>query len=224
MLVSEDAVRALCGEARLLSALQRVWADRLDARLAAIEQEFPWHRDLRAVFPRNPNCPGILAGGWWQRRVEDIKTVCFHHTLTHSPEWFASWYIYRDGGRPSVPYTFWISDTGEILLCNSLDEGCWHNHNGHKNLDLSVGLAGRRHEVPPSPAQLHAAATVAVWAIHSPMMPLVDSAEKVMGHMDYPYCLPGQLYETECPGWLSDGSGRWKPDLFERIEALLLVI
>lgn len=171
----------------------------------------PWDKNIVAELATNDNCPGSLADGWWQRELSQITGLTFHHTLSDSPHATASRYVKKDGGRPSIPYTIWISQTGEILLCNALEEGCWHNHQGHKNKQLSIGLAGSLHIHRPAEVQLDAAARVAVWAICHPEMNV--ELETVKGHCDY--------IATQCPGWDSAASGHWKPELYEMIEALL---
>lgn len=210
--------------AKLLGAAQFAVSD-LEALTKVLRQaveqaegEFPWDRSLVGSLAINLDCPGTLRNGWWVRRVDQIETVCFHHTNGWtSPELFARWYVTKGGGRPSTCYSVWIADTGEVLLCNPLETGCWHNHNGHENVDLSVVLAGKRHIHAPSPAQMAAAARVAAWAIQSPLLPLVDSIDDIKGHMDYNR--PGF---TECPGWSGDaGAGHWRPALYAEIEARL---
>lgn len=190
----------------------------LQAGVDAARGGVPWDRDISSSLATNDRCPGILENGWWRRSLDQIKTLCFHHTNGWtSPEVFARWYVTKAGGRPSTCYSIWITDTGEVLLCNPLEVGCWHNHNGHRNVDLSVTLAGKRHIHPPSPAQEAAAARVAAWAIKSPTLPRITDISHIMGHMDYKR--PGF---TECPGWSGDsGAGLWRPSLYAQIDALL---
>lgn len=176
-----------------------------------IEMGPPWDRDISDELAHNENCPGVLCNGWWQRTVEQINGLTFHHTLSNSPHAMARYYVTKDGGRPSIPYTIWITETGEILLCNALTEGVWHDHTGHKNTRLAVGLAGQLHIHHPSGAQLDAAAEVALWAIET--LPGIKGVDQIKGHMDV-----GKYKDnTECPGWNSHWSGFWKPELYERI-------
>jgi len=168
----------------------------------------PWTRDIRAELARNDDCPGSLANGWWYRRLDEIDGVTLHHTLSDSPHAFAQWYVQKDGGRPSTPYTIWISQTGEVLLCNDLSEGCWHDHCGHENTHLSVGLAGTLHVYRPAEVQLRAAARVAAWAVRNPEMGV--SLEMVRGHRDYT--------STICPGWAAVASGHWKARFFALLQ------
>jgi len=174
-----------------------------------------WDRDISGELATNDNCPGSLKDGWWQRRFAQIVSLTFHHTLSHSPWAFAKNYIRKGGGRPTVPYTIWITETGQVLLCIALTEGCWSDHTGHKNVNLSVGLAGTLHIHHPSDAQLDAAARVAMWAIKHEEMRV--TLRTVRGHMD----VGTYKGRTECPGWASKASGYWKAELFNRINALL---
>jgi hypothetical protein len=175
----------------------------------------PWDKDIIANLAHNNDCPGSLADGWWQRELSQITGLTFHHTLSDSPHAFASWYVKKDGGRPSTCYSIWITQTGEVLLCNALAEGNWHDHTGHKCVNLCVGLAGHLHEYHPAAVQLQAAARVAAWAVRDDRMNV--TLETVRGHMDV-----GTLKgKTQCPGWASDASGNWKPELYQLIEALL---
>lgn len=179
------------------------------------EPATPWDKDITNELATNANCPGSLAGGWWQRKLSQITGLTFHHTLSDSPHAFASWYVKSSGGRPSTCYSVWITQTGEVLLCNALKEGNWHDHTGHKNRNLCVGLAGRLHEYRPAAVQLRAAARVAAWAVYDARINI--ALETVRGHMDV-----GTLKgKTQCPGWDSAASGHWKPELYEMIEALL---
>jgi hypothetical protein len=175
----------------------------------------PWDKDITAELATNDNCPGSLKNGWWQRRLDQITGLTFHHTLSDSPHAVANYYINKGGGRPSLPYTIWVTQTGEILLCNRLEEGLYHDHTGFENSNLSVGLAGRLHEYHPAAVQLQAAARIAAWAIRNDRMDITLGT--VCGHMD----VGTYAGKTECPGWASDASGHWKPELYEMIEALL---
>lgn len=170
-----------------------------------------WDRDISGELATNAHCPPPLQDGWWNRSLSQIDGLTFHHTLSHSPHATARYYVEKGGGRPSLPYTLWVTETGEILKCNALTDGCWHDHTGHENTHLSVGLAGSLHQVAPSDAQLDAAANVAAWAVRHPGMNV--ELETVRGHRDY--------YQTVCPGWSSAASGIWRPRLFNRIRARL---
>lgn len=186
----------------------------------------PWDRDIRDELPRNhgpwpkpDGSPSLLDrdGGWWPRRLAQIIKATYHHTLSDDPFATAAHYIVKADssavGRPSIPYTIWITQTGEVLLCVSLEEGLWHDHTGHENVHLSIGLAGSLHLYHPSEAQLDAAARVGAWTIQSPDLPSITSIDDITGHMDW--------IGTQCPGWIYDASGHWKSELYTKIEALL---
>jgi len=174
-----------------------------------------WDRDIRGELATNDSCPGSLKNGWWQRRFDQITGLTFHHTLSHSPWAFSKYYVRKGGGRPTIPYTIWVTETGEVLLCVALTEGCWHDHTGHRNVNLSVGLAGTLHIHHPSNAQLDAAARVAAWAIKDDRMRITRG--RVRGHMD----VGTYRGRTECPGWASAKSGHWRELLYNRIEEML---
>ena len=190
-----------------------------DAALAVYDQiytDIP-ARDISSEMATNPgpytNKLLNRDGGWWQRTLDQITHLTFHHTLSDSPHATAAHYINKDGGRPTTPYTVWITQTGEILLCVALIEGLWHDHTGHKNIHLSVGLAGRLHIYRPADVQLDAAAILAVWAIRSMALPQINGVGRITGHIDW--------IATQCPGWYSEASDNWKSDLYNRIGALL---
>jgi hypothetical protein len=168
-----------------------------------------WDRDIRDELPRNDDCPGVLAGGWWMRKLTQIDGITVHHTLSNSPHATARYYISKDGGRPSIPYHFWITQTGQVLYCLSLVRGCWHDHTGHKNTHISLGLAGSLHAHRPADVQLWSAAFLIDELVGAHDSITLDG---VRGHCDY--------YATQCPGWQSDASGQWKAELFNRIYEL----
>ncbi|MCP4540535.1 MAG: N-acetylmuramoyl-L-alanine amidase [Chloroflexi bacterium] len=183
-----------------------------------LKSKEPWDRSIITELARNHDCSGMLASGWWQRRVDQIDYVTIHHTYGwNSPHALAEWYVQKDGGRPSIPYTIWVTETGEVLLCNKLTEGCWHDHSGHENTHLSIGMAGALHRYAPADVQLEAAARVCAWAINNPDMPLVKGVDEITGHMDW--------YSTACPGWLDTGegapSGLWKPRFYAKLDEAL---
>lgn len=176
-------------------------------------QSAPFDRDISGELAKGDGKytdPYLkLDGGWWQRKLEQIGFLTFHHTLSDSPHATAKHYVVKEGGRPTLPYSVWITQTGEILLCVPLTEGLWHDHTGHKNTHLSVGLAGQLHIYHPEDVQLDAAARFAAWAIKSDKLPGITSIERITGHMDW--------IATACPGWKSKESGNWKPELYGRI-------
>jgi hypothetical protein len=154
-----------------------------------------------------------LDGGWWQRTLDQINALTIHHTLSDSPHATAARYVNKNGGRPTIPYTVWITQTGQTLLCVTLTQGLWHDHTGHENMHLSVGLAGELHKYRPADVQLSAAAELCAWAIRSNALPNVDSPLDIKGHQDY--------IATTCPGWASEASGNWKDDFYQLLEAAL---
>lgn len=186
-----------------------------DIRVERLEDQpcLPWDRDIETELPRNDQCSGSLRNGWWKRSLGQINGLTFHHTTSNSPHATARHYLHKGNGRPSTPYTIWVTQTGEVLLCLDLKEGCWHDHTGHKNTHLSVGLAGSLHKFKPPDTQLDAAARVAAWAIQSDMLPSIVSIGQVAGHQDF--------IKTICPGWAADRTDHWKPLLYSRIEEAL---
>lgn len=177
--------------------------------------EVPWTRDIRSELPYNPGPYTSEAlnrsGGWWKRTLDQITGVTIHHTLSDSPHATAAHYINKGGGRPTIPYTIWVTQTGEVLLCVALEQGLWHDHTGHENKSLSVGLAGHLHKYPPADVQLDAAVKVCVWAIRE--LPGVTSIEQIQGHRD--------RASTICPGWASSASGNWRDEFYKRFEERL---
>lgn len=166
----------------------------------------PWDRDISGELATNPgpytNASLNADGGWWQRRLDQIDVLTVHHTLSDSPHATAKNYIRKGGGRPTIPYTIWITQTGEILKCVDLTEGLWHDHTGHRNTHLSVGMAGTLHLYEPSEPQLQALVKVCVWAVRSDALPSITSTKQIKGHMDF--------IGTQCPGWTVGGRDHWK--------------
>jgi hypothetical protein len=176
---------------------------------------WPWDRDISGELATNPG-PYVnyylkRDGGWWQRRLDQIDAVTIHHTLSDSPHATAAHYVARD--HPTLPYTLWVTQDGQILKCVDLTDGLWHDHTGHANTHLSVGLAGTLHLYHPAEVQLEAVARLCAWAIKSDELPSVTGIEQVKGHQDY--------IATICPGWSSNASGRWKAEFYERLRGML---
>ena len=178
----------------------------------------PWDRVIIDELPTSAG-PFSASGlrrdeGWWQRTLDQIDAITIHHTTSGSPHATARNYTRKSGNRPSIPYTVWVTETGEVLLCRPLTDGLWHDHTGHENTHLSVGMAGHLHLHRPSDVQLAATVKVCTWAILSDDLPLVLSASQVKGHQDH--------FKTQCPGWDmqkgNEGSGMWRDDFY----ALLL--
>lgn len=184
----------------------------------------PW-RNIIGELATNPgpysNVYLNRSGGWWQRSMDEITGMTFHHTLSDSPHATAAHYVNYGGGRPTTPYSIWITQTGEILLCVPLTSGLWHDHTGHRNTNLSIGLAGKLHIYQPADVQLYAAAKLVKWLLHSPDFPRLTSTAQIKGHMDVGTC----KNRTECPGWMTIDAergvqleDRWK-NRFQRIIA-----
>ncbi len=172
----------------------------------------PWVRDISSELAVNlgpyTNASLNRDSGWWQRTLEQIDAVTIHHTLSHSPHASAAHYVQKTGGRPSLPYTIWITETGEVLLCVALTEGLWHDHTGHENTHLSIGLAGHLHTYRPNNVQLMALVQVCGWAIET--LPGVTGVESIKGHCEY--------IATVCPGWLANPQP-WRDRFFEMLGA-----
>ena len=163
--------------------------------------EYPdiWDRDIRGELNRD--------GEWHQRTLEQIRGLTIHHTLSHSPHNTAAWAV-NGKNLPSIQYHIWITETGEILYTESLESALYHDHTGYPNFHLSVGLAGRLHEQPPTDAMMAALVEVCVWAIYHPEMRI--TLETVKGHQDY-------YPDTECPGWHTG----WKHTFYHELHEAL---
>jgi hypothetical protein len=116
----------------------RSWVN-LREELRKIPVQIPWDRDITSELARNPGpytSSHLQAdNGWWRRTLDMIDAVTIHHTLSDSPHATARHYVDKSGGRPSIPYTIWITQTGEVLLCVPLEEGLWHDHTCEEPLD-----------------------------------------------------------------------------------------
>lgn len=169
----------------------------------------PWDDDLRTALPRNHNCQGLLADGWWRRRLDQIDALTLHHTAHENddPAPLAQWYCFEKDprGRPSIPYTLWIRRDGTVALCNHLEEGCWHDETGHENTHLSVAIVGDLRKREPTPAQYAAMVEVARWAMAHPEMQIERAG--ITGDMDW--------RSTECPGWLAGG---WRDKFYALLD------
>ncbi len=137
-------------------------------------------------IPTNPHPTDPPA--WWVRERDEIKGITIHHTLSDSPVATAR-YVIDKKGRPTLPYHFWVGRTGDAALCVPLRFGMWHDHTGHNNVNISVGMAGHLHRLRPSGAQIEGTALLVRWLMHEYQIPL----EQVQGHCD--------RYATICPGW-----------------------
>jgi len=152
--------------------------------------------DLISVNPQ-PTHPEA----WWVRKPDQIKGITIHHTLSHSPEATAR-YVIEKKGRPTLPYHFWVSAEGDCWLCVPLHYGMWHDHTGHKNINISVGMAGHLHKAAPTPVQMEATVRLVRYLMTEYEIPL----EQVQGHCD--------RYATVCPGW---DAMRWRDRFYEEL-------
>lgn len=202
----DDAIHSLQVAIADLSFAKRILGSR-----------WPWDRDIASELSMNPgpynNYYLNRDGGWWMRRLDQIDAITIHHTLSDSPHATAARYITKGGGRPSIPYTIWVSQTGEVLKCALLEWGLWHDHTGHMNTHLSIGMAGLLHLYRPVEVQMRATAKVCAWAIKSEELPQITETSQVRGHKDY--------IATICPGWSSEKSGNWKYDFFDILEEVV---
>jgi hypothetical protein len=142
---------------------------------------------------------------WWMRDLAQIRGITIHHTMSHDPVATAKYLIGK--GRPSGEYHFWISVTGECWLCVPLAWGCWHDHTGHKNAHVSIGMAGSLHKVKPPMAQLQATVRLVRWLMAQFNIPLAQ----VRGHCD-------RYSGTICPGW---DVAKWRGQFFTLLEVAL---
>ena len=177
-----------------------------------------WDRDIEHELYTHP-APTAPAK-WGTRRLDEIVGVCLHHTgHSQSPHWVAENYC-RGKGRPTMPYTLWITPDGQCLKCVDLELAVWHNHEGSfRNLWLSVGLAGPLHLYRPPNVQIWRAAELIADLIVSDEFPLVNGLARIKGHDDF--------IKTACPGWSGDGeaapSGEWRSDFMNLVLTLLPV-
>ena len=164
----------------------------------------PAYTDYSQKLPPHPNPTAPTA--WWRRDPDDITGITIHHTISHDPLATAR-YCTLGKGRPSIQYHWWVNADGEIFLCAPVDWGMWHDHCGHRNHHISVGLAGALHIHQPPPIQLHAAGALVAWLMDLCEIPLLQ----VQGHNDrYPHTL--------CPGW--DVAG-WRDRFYHTLEEFL---
>jgi len=159
------------------------------------------YEDIVEHIPVNPNPTDPPT--WWMRQPGEIRGITIHHTLSHDPRNVAR-YVIEEKGRPTLPYHFWISTEGECWLCVPLNYGMWHDHTGHRNVNISVGMAGHLHKVKPAGAQLEATVKLVAWLMGEYDVPL----EEVQGHCD-------RYAGTVCPGW---DANRWREMFYQALE------
>ena len=165
------------------------------------EEEVLPYIDIVDEMPVNPN--PTEPAEWWPRTPDQITGITVHHTMSHDAKATAR-YCTDVKGRPSIQYHLWVASDGQVYLCAPLSWGMWHDHCGHENRHVSVGLAGRLHESRPPEIQLQAAARIVAWLMDKYG---IEQAE-VQGHND-------RFAGTVCPGW--DQAG-WREDFYEALE------
>jgi hypothetical protein len=174
------------------------------AQAARQEEALPYV-DIVDEMPVNPNPTAPEA--WWIRTPEQITGITVHHTMSHDAKATAR-YCTDVKGRPSIQYHLWVARDGGVYLCAPLLWGMWHDHCGHENHHISVGMAGRLHENRPSEAQLRATVQIVAWLMGQYNIGLAE----VRGHDD-------RYAATVCPGWDEAGwRGGFYSALNEEIE------
>ena len=156
------------------------------------------YADIIEQIPVNPQ--PTVPEAWWVRALGQIEGITIHHTMSHSPVATARYVITK--GRPTLPYHFWVGAEGECWLCVPLRYGMWHDHTGHENVNISVGMAGHLHKVAPTPVQMEATVRLVRYLMAEYEIPL----EQVQGHCD--------RYATICPGW---GAMHWRERFYEAL-------
>jgi len=171
---------------------------------------YPDAEDIRATLATNAFCPPPLQNGWHQRKPAEITGLTIHHTLSWSPWATAAYYVLKTGGRPTIPYHYWVCPCGEVLHCLDLTQGCWHDHTGHHNTTVSIGMAGSLHLYRPTKRQLASAVALVTFLVFQLDLPQYE----VLGHNDRSAPVG---YPTVCPGWDSAPSGRWRMDFLTAV-------
>ena len=165
-----------------------------------VQEEILPYIDIVDEMPVNPNPTEPVA--WWIRTPDQITGITLHHTMSHDARATAR-YCIDVKGRPSIQYHFWVARDGRVYLCAPLSWGMWHDHCGHENPHISVGLAGHLHENRPSGVQLQAAARIVAWLMDQYNIVLA----KVQGHNHYA--------STVCPGW---DQMNWREDFYAALD------
>lgn len=191
-------------------SLQVVTGETHEVKLVVrgIEQKFPWDQDIRNELYTHPKpyAPKV----WRIRSAADVKFITIHHTLSDSPHVTFRNYC-QAKGRPTGPYTFWVTQDGRVLYCVNLKFGVWHDHSGRNWEHLSVGMAGKLHEYLPAEIQLLRTTRFCGDLIRSSEFPRLTGVEDVTGHMDWK--------STQCPGWVDDfGNDRWKTWFYDELK------
>lgn len=211
-----DAILRIADDLRATMEASNAWgtkqADELKAvagRLAADpESGIEPYTDIIDQMPINPKPTDPAA--WWMRELTQIQGITIHHTMSHDPIATAKYLIGK--GRPSGEYHFWVSLTGECWLCVPLRWGVWHDHTGHKNTNISIGMAGSLHKVKPAMVQMQATVRLVRWLMAQFSIPL----SQIQGHQQRAW--DASKIATICPGW--DVAG-WRGQFFALLEAAL---
>lgn len=153
-------------------------------------------------LPVNPKATNPAA--WWERTPSDIRGITIHHTGCDSPEQAAR--ILLNKGRPTTEYAYFVQYDGSLYQCLEDTLGVWHDHTGHYNRNISIGLAGYWHKKEPSMAQLEGLARLVDHLMRKYNLPL----SQVQGHRQR--AKEAANVGTECPGWESAG---WKQHFFD---------
>jgi len=203
-----DAILAIADDLRATMQASNAWgtkqADELKAlagRLAADpESGIEPFVDIIDQMPLNPHPTDPPA--WWMRELVQIQGITIHHTMSHDPVATAKYFFTK--GRPSTEYHYWVSVTGQCWLCAPLRWGFWHDHTGHRNVNVSIGMAGHLHKVRPPLLQLKATVRLVRWL----MAQFSVTLEQVKGHND-------RYAGTVCPGW---DVAKWRSQFFDLLQ------
>lgn len=164
--------------------------------------------DVIDKMPTNQSATNPKA--WWARTSQDITGITVHHTGCETPEQAAR--ILLGKGRPTTEYAYFVAKDGAVYQCLPDTLGVWHDHTGHYNKNLSIGLAGYWHKAIPSDAQIEWLAKI-VWHL---MCKYGIPVEQVQGHNQR--AKEAANIGTVCPGW--DAAG-WKERFFDALDVLM---
>lgn len=181
--MAQEGIGVQAGE--LVTVAERLLDEEMAKPYVDIIEELPVNPD-----PKHPE-------RWWMRELSHIRGITIHHTLSHNPVNVAR-YVIEKKGRPTLPYHFWVSTGGECWLCVPLHYGMWHDHTGHRNVNISIGMAGHLHKVKPKPGQLMRTVILVAYLMKEFDIPV----EQVQGHKD-------RYSGTICPGWDAMGWRDW---------------
>lgn len=172
----------------------------------------PW-LDMRDDMPVNPHPDNAYfvhynLSEWWQRASGEIAGITIHHTLAHDMMALADYFtrpVATGGlGTPTSHYAIWITQDGEARYCVDLANGCWHDHTGHENKHISIGLAGRWDYEPPPQVMIDKTVEVCHYLLGYYDL-LISS---VRGHCDH--------FSTRCPGW---NPASWRQMFYDALVA-----